>query len=149
MSHTTVIIPKVGVVAFPNTMGGKAINDTVKSLHQKAVLKSVLKFVSKDPALVGLDTAEFYKQLAGIAAFLEKYTSLARAADAGIHGEKVHDLPTVDESLNEPVEPEPAPAEEPAEAEAEPAEEAAEPQPEEAEAEHAEESPEAEAEPTK
>lgn len=108
MSHTTVIVPKVGVVAFPNTMQGKDINDTVKSLHQKAVLKSVLKFVAKDPALVGLDTAEFYKQLSGIAAFLEKYTSLARAADAGIHGEKVHDLPEVDEDLNAPVEPEPA-----------------------------------------
>jgi hypothetical protein len=108
MSHTTVIIPKVGVVAFPNTMDGKTINGTVKSLHQKAVLKSVLKFVAKDPALVGLDVAEFYKQLSGIAAFLEKYTSLARAADAGIHGEKVHDLPTVDEDLNVPVEPEQA-----------------------------------------
>ena len=152
MNPTTVVVPKVGVVAFPNTMDGKAINDAVKSLHQKAVLKSVLKFVAKDPALVGLDTAEFYKQLSGIAAFLEKYSSLARAADAGIHGEKVHDLPTVDESLNEPVEPEPAPAEAaPAEAEPEesPTEEAAEPQPEEAEAEPAEESPEAEAEPTK
>jgi hypothetical protein len=148
MNPTTVVVPKVGVVAFPNTMDGKAINDTVKSLHTKAVIKSVLKFVAKDPALVGLDTADFYKQLSGIAAFLEKYSSLARAADAGIHGEKVHDLPTVDESLNEPVEPEPAPAEaapveEPAEAEA-PAEEAAEAQPE-AEAEPTE----AEAEPTK
>jgi hypothetical protein len=140
MNSTTVVVPKVGVVAFPNTMDGKAINDAVKSLHTKAVIKSVLKFVAKDPALTGLDTAEFYKQLSGIAAFLEKYSSLARAADAGIHGDKVHDLPTVDESLNEPVEPEPAPAEEPAEA---PADEAAEPQPEEAEAEPAE------AEPTK
>jgi hypothetical protein len=155
MNPTTVVVPKVGVVAFPNTMDGKAINDAVKSLHTKAVIKSVLKFVAKDPALVGLDTAEFYKQLSGIAAFLEKYSSLARAADAGIHGEKVHDLPTVDESLNEPVEPEPAPAEaasteEPVEAEAEaPEEEAAEAQPEEAEAEPAAESPEAEAEPTK
>src|SRR5207302_715623 len=133
MSHTTVVIPKVGVVAFPN-MDGKAINDAVKSLHTKAVIKSVLKYVAKDPALVGLDTAEFYKQLSGIAAFLEKYSSLARAADAGIHGEKVHDLPTVDESLNEPVEPEPAAAEAaPAEAEPEesPTEEPAEPQPEE------------------
>lgn len=105
-AHTTVVIPKVGVVSFPNSMDGKTINNTVKSLHQKAVLKSVLKFVAKDPALVGLDTAEFYKQLSGIAAFLEKYTSLARAADAGIHGEKVHDLPEVDEDLNAPVEPE-------------------------------------------
>jgi hypothetical protein len=141
MNSTTVVVPKIGVVAFPNTMYGKSINDAVKSLHTKAVIKSVLKFVAKDPALVGLDTAEFYKQLSGIAAFLEKYSSLARACDAGIHGEKVHDLPTVDESLNEPVEPEAAPAEEPAEA--------AEPQPEEAEP--AEESPapteEAEAEP--
>ena len=77
MNPTTVVVPKVGVVAFPNTMDGKAINDAVKSLHQKAVLKSVLKFVAKDPALVGLDTAEFYKQLSGIAAFLEKYTSLS------------------------------------------------------------------------
>src|SRR5438552_8504326 len=134
MNPTTVVVPKVGVVAFPNTMDGKAINDAVKSLHQEAVLKSVLKFVAKDPALVGLDTAEFYKQLSGIAAFLEKYTSLARAADAGIHGEKVHDLPTVDESLNEPVEPEPAPAQE-AETEESPTKEAAEPPPEEAEAE--------------
>jgi hypothetical protein len=142
MNSTTVVVPKVGVVAFPNTMDGKAINETVRTLHTKAVIKSVLKFVAKDPALVGLDTADFYKQLSGIAAFLEKYSSLARAADAGIHGEKVHDLPTVDESLNEPVEPEPAPAE--AEAREE---EAAEPQPEEAEAEPAEESP--EAEPTK
>ena len=152
MNPTTVVVPKVGVVAFPNTMDGKAINDAVKSLHTKAVIKSVLKYVAKDPALVGLDTAEFYKQLSGIAAFLEKYSSLARAADAGIHGEKVHDLPTVDESLNEPVEPEPVPAEAaPAEAEPEesPTEEAAEPQPEEAEAEPAEESPEAEPEPTK
>src|SRR5215471_9455645 len=107
---TTVVIPKVGVVGFPSTMDGKTINDTVKSLHQKAVLKSVLIFVSKDPALVGLDTAEFYKQLSSIAAFLEKYTSLARAADAGIHGEKVHDLPQVDEDLNAPVEAEEAPA---------------------------------------
>jgi len=149
MNPTTVVVPKVGVVAFPNTMDGKAINDAVKSLHQKAVLKSVLKFVAKDPALVGLDTAEFYKQLSGIAAFLEKYTSLARAADAGIHGEKVHDLPTVDESLNEPVEPEPAPAQE-AEPEESPTEEAAEPPPEEAEAEP-ESAPteEAEPEPTK
>jgi hypothetical protein len=110
MSETTVLIPKVGVVAFPQSMSGKDINDTVKSLHQKAVLKSVLKFVAKDPALVGLDAAEFYKQLSAIAAFLEKYTSLARAADAGIHGEKVHDLPTVDEDIHEPVEPEEAPA---------------------------------------
>lgn len=96
MSTTTVVIPKVGVVAFPN-MDGKSINDAVRSLHTKAVLKSVLKFVARDPALVGLPTAEFYKQLSGIAAFLEKYPSLARAADAGIHGEKVHDLPTVPE----------------------------------------------------
>jgi hypothetical protein len=108
MSHTTVIIPKVGVVAFPNSMDAKAINDTVRSLHQKAVVKSVLKFVSRDPALTGLDPAKFYQQLSTIAAFLEKYPSLARAADAGIHGEKVHDLPTVDEHLNAPVEPEQA-----------------------------------------
>src|SRR5215472_5260223 len=111
MSQTTVLIPKVGVVAFPNTMQGGDINKAVKALHQKAVLKSVLKFVAKDPALVGLDVAEFYKQLSAIAAFLEKYTSLARAADAGIHGEKVHDLPEVNEDLNAPVEPEQAPAE--------------------------------------
>jgi len=110
VSQTTVLIPKVGVVAFPNTMQGGDINKAVKALHQKAVLKSVLKFVSKDPALVGLDTPEFYKQLSAIAAFLEKYTSLARAADAGIHGEKVHDLPQMDEDLNAPVEPEEAPA---------------------------------------
>lgn len=129
---TTVLIPKVGVVAFPNTMQGGDINKAVKALHQKAVLKSVLKFVAKDPALVGLDTAEFYKQLSAIAAFLEKYTSLARAADAGIHGEKVHDLPEVDNDLNAPVEPEEAPAkpEAPAEqsAEAEPEQEQAEQQ---------------------
>ena len=126
MSQTTVLIPKVGVVAFPQSMNGKDINDTVKSLHQKAVLKSVLKFVAKDPALVGLDAAEFYKQLSAIAAFLEKYTSLARAADAGIHGEKVYDLPEVDENIHEPVEPEESPTkaeeapaeEEPAKAEA-------------------------------
>src|SRR5690348_16384659 len=106
MPQTTVVIPKVGVVAFPSTMDGPTINDTVKSLHQKAVLKSVLKFVAKDPALTGLDTAEFYKQLSAIAAFLEKYTSLARAADAGIHGTAMHDLPTVDEDLHAPIEPE-------------------------------------------
>ena len=104
--QTTVVVPKVGVIAFPPTMDGKTINDTVRSLHQKAVLKSVLKFVAKDPALVSLDTAEFYKQLSAIAAFLEKYTSLARAADAGIHGTAMHDLPTVDEDIHEPVEPE-------------------------------------------
>jgi len=106
MPQATVVIPKVGVVAFPSTMDGKTINDTVKSLHQKAVLKSVLKFVARDPALTGLDTAEFYKQLSAIAAFLEKYTSLARAADAGIHGTAMHDLPTVDEDLHAPIEPE-------------------------------------------
>ena len=136
MSQTTVLIPKVGVVAFPQSMSGKDNNDTDKSLHQKAVLKSVLKFVAKDPALVGLDTAEFYKQLSTIAAFLEKYTSIARAADAGIHGEKVHDLPEVDEDLNAPVEPAEAPAkpeEAPAEeesAEAEAQQEQPQPQPE-------------------
>jgi hypothetical protein len=137
MSQTTVLIPKVGVVAFPNTMQGGDINKAVKTLHQKAVLKSVLKFVAKDPALVGLDTAEFYKQLSAIAAFLERYTSLARAADAGIHGEKVHDLPEVDNDLNAPVEPEEAPAkaEAPAEqsAEAEPEQEQPEQQEPEAE----------------
>jgi hypothetical protein len=106
MNPTTVVIPKVGVVAFPSSMDAKSINDTVKSLHKKAVIKSVLKFVAKDPALVGLDVAEFYKQLSGIAAFLEKYPSLARAADAGIHGEKVHDLPTVEADNSAPVEPE-------------------------------------------
>jgi len=132
MSKQTVVsIPKVGVVAFPNTMDGKSINDTVRSLHQKAVLKSVLKFVAKDPALVGLDTAEFYKQLSTIAAFLERYTSLARAADAGIHGEKVHDLPEVDEDLNAPVEPEQAPAEKQQPDEAEPQQEEPEQQTEE------------------
>jgi hypothetical protein len=135
MSHTTVIIPKVGVVAFPNTMQGGDINDAVKKLHQKAVLKSVLKFVAKDPALVGLDTAEFYKQLSAIAAFLEKYQSLARAADAGIHGTKVHDLPTVDDDLNAPVEPQqaepttPPPDSPEAEAEEPPTEETAEAEP--------------------
>lgn len=105
MPQTTVVIPKVGIVAFLSTMDGKAINGTVKTLHQKAVLKSVLKFVAKDPALTGLDTAEFYKQLSSIAAFLGKYTSLARAADAGIHRTAMHDLPTVDEDLHAPVEP--------------------------------------------
>lgn len=105
MNPTTVVIPKVGVVAFPQEMDGKSINEAVRSLHNKAVIKSVLRFVAKDPALIGLDVAEFYKQLSGIAAFLEKYPSLARAADAGIHGEQVHDLPTVDEE-NGPVEPE-------------------------------------------
>jgi len=106
MNSTTVVIPKVGVVAFPQGMDGKSINEAVRSLHNKAVIKSVLKFVAKDSALVGLDVAEFYKQLSGIAAFLEKYPSLARAADAGIHGEKVHDLPTVEEENRGPVEPE-------------------------------------------
>jgi hypothetical protein len=55
MSQTTVVIPKVGVVAFPPSMDGKSINETVRNLHHKAVLKSVLQFVAKDPALVGLD----------------------------------------------------------------------------------------------
>lgn len=130
MNHTTVVIPKVGVVAFPPTMGGKSINDAVRSLHQKAAIKSVLKFVAKDPALVGLNVAEFYKQLSGIAAFLEKYPSLARAADAGIHGEKVHDLPTVEEENQGPVEPEEPEATETPEAEASPEAETDEPQPE-------------------
>lgn len=135
MSNQTVVsIPKVGVVSFPNTMQGSDINKTVKALHQKAVIKSVLKFVSRDSALTGLDPAEFYRQLSTIAAFLEKFPSLARAADAGIHGDKVHDLPEVDEDLNAPVEPEEAPAkaeEAPAEeAEAEPEQEQPQPQPE-------------------
>jgi hypothetical protein len=103
MSHT-ILIPKVGVVAFPPEMKPSDINDAVRTLHHKAVIKSVLKFVSKDPALVGLDVAEFYKQLGVVAAFLEKYPSLSRAADAGIHGEKVHDLPTVEQENEGPVE---------------------------------------------
>lgn len=144
MSHTTVVIPKVGVIAFPDTMRGSDINNAVKALHQKAVIKSVLKFVSRDPALTGLDPAEFYKQLSTIAAFLEKYPSLARAADAGIHGEKVHDLPEVDEDLNAPVEPEEAPAAEEQPAEQEPQEQQEEPAPAE---EQSAEAPEEESQP--
>ena len=138
MSNPIVVaIPKVGTVQFPFTMNGKSVNEAVRSLHSKAVIKSVLRFVAKDPALTALDTAGFYKELSVIAAFLEKYTTLARAADAGILGTKMADIPTVDESLHAPIEqPEPEP-EQAAEPEAEPAEA----QPEEAPAEEAEAEP--------